>query len=174
MENTWILLIWLSPLIIVMVIFDLRARNYGKKVLHLPKRHYVSLLWLAILDPVFEVLFIGVVLWNDLSRDWAHWIAGAVGVVCGFFFARYRMGIMWVRPLPEKKAAILKNSGSEYLALVFLIVVKTVSENTSLSNYWLSLVITAGLLMVVSESAFRVGMLFRRYKREMTDASLLT
>ena len=176
MDNTWQLLAWLSPLIVVMVIFDLRARNYGKKVLHLPKRHYVSLLWLAILDPVFEVLFIGVVLWDDLSRDWAHWIAGAIGVALGFLFARYRIRIMWVRALPDKKAVILKNSGSEYLALVFLLVVKMASENFTMTGnmsaimYWISLAITVGLLMIVSESALRVWMLFRRYRSEITLA----
>lgn len=167
MENDWLLLAWLSPLIIVMVIFDLKARNYGKKVLHLPKKEYVSLLWLAILDPVFEVLFIGVVLWDDLSRDVWHWVAGGIGVVLGFFFARYRTRIMWVRPLREKKAVILRNSGAEYIALLFLIIVKTVSENSSFSNYFASLLITVGLLTIVSESALRVAILFKRYNTEL-------
>lgn len=167
MENDWLLLAWLSPLILVMVIFDLKARNYGKKVLHLPKKEYVSLLWLAILDPVFEVLFIGVVLWDDLSRDVWHWVAGGVGVVLGYFFARYRTRIMWVRPLREKKAVILRNSGAEYIALVFLVIVKTVSENSNFSNYFGSLLITVGLLTIVSESAIRVAILFKRYNNEM-------
>lgn len=167
MENDWLLLAWLSPLILVMVVFDLKARNYGKKALHLPKKEYVSLLWLAILDPVFEVLFIGIVLWEDLSRDLWHWLAGAIGVVLGYFFARYRTRIMWVRPLPEKKAVVVRNSGAEYIALVFLVIVKTVSENSSFSNYFASLLITVGLLMIVSESAFRVGILFKLYKKEL-------
>jgi hypothetical protein len=166
MENDWLLLLWLSPLIVVMIIFDLKARNYGKNVLHLPKREYVSLLWLAIFDPVFEVLFIGIVLWDDLTKDPLHWVAGGIGVVCGYIFARYRTRIMWVRPLPEKKAVVVRNSGAEYLALVFLVVVKTVSENSTFSNYVVSLLITAGLLLIVSESAFRVGMLFVRYNKE--------
>ena len=169
MENDWLLLAWLSPLILVMVIFDLKARNYGKKVLHLPKKEYVSLLWLAILDPVFEVLFIGVVLWDDLSRDVSHWIAGCVGVVLGYFFARYRTRIMWVRPLREKKAVILRNSGAEYIALVFLVIVKTVSENSNFSNYFASLLITVGLLTIVSESAIRVAILFKRYNKELPE-----
>ena len=167
MENDWLLLAWLSPLILVMVIFDLKARNYGKKVLHLPKKEYVSLLWLAILDPVFEVLFIGVVLWDDLSRDVWHWVAGGVGVVLGYFFARYRTRIMWVRPMREKKAVILRNSGAEYIALVFLVIVKMVSENSNFSNYFASLLITVGLLTIVSESAIRVAILFKRYNKEM-------
>lgn len=169
--NDWILLLWLSPLIIVMVIFDLRARNYGKKVLNLPKKHYVSLLWLAILDPVFEVLFIGIVLWDDLSKDWAHWIAGGVGVIFGYFFARYRTRIMWVGALPDKKAVIVKNSGAEYVALIFLVIVKTVSENSQFHNYWVNLLITVGLLMIVSESAIRVSMLFSRYNKEVKSSS---
>lgn len=164
--NDWLLLAWLSPLIIVMVIFDLRARTYGKKVLQLPKKQYVSLLWLAVFDPVFEVLFIGFVLWDDLSRDGLHWVAGVIGVVCGFFFARYRARIMWVRALPEKKAVVVKNSGSEYVALIFLVLVKVFSENSSYSNYWFSLLITVGLLMVVSESAIRVTYLFVWYNKE--------
>mgnify|MGYP001594298489 FL=1 len=167
MENDWLLLAWLSPLILVMVIFDLKARNYGKKVLHLPKKEYVSLLWLAILDPVFEVLFIGVVLWDDLSRDVWHWVAGGVGVVLGYFFARYRTRIMWVRHQREKKAVILRNSGAEYIALVFLVIVKTVSENSNFSNYFASLLITVGLLTIVSESAIRVAILFKRYNKEL-------
>lgn len=169
--NDWVLLAWLSPLIIVMVIFDLKARNYGKKVLGLPKKHYVSLLWLAILDPVFEVLFIGIVLWDDLSEDWAHWVAGGVGVILGYFFARYRTRIMWVRALPEKKAVVVRNSGAEYVALVFLVVVKTVSENSQWHNYWFSLLITVGLLMIVSESAFRVSMLFWKFNKDKDLAS---
>ena len=173
MENDWLLLAWLSPLILVMVIFDLKARNYGKKVLHLPKKEYVSLLWLAIFDPVFEILFIGIVLWDDLSRDAWHWLAGGVGGILGYLFARYRTRIMWVRPLPEKKAVIVRNSGAEYLALIFLVIVKTISENSTYSNYFVNLLITTGLLMIVSESAFRVGMLFRRYNAER-NRSLIT
>ena len=172
MENDWLLLAWLSPLIIVMIIFDLKARNYGKKVLHLPKKEYVSLLWLAVFDPIFEVLFIGVVLWDDLSRDIWHWVAGAIGVVFGYVFARYRTRIMWVRPLREKKAVILRNSGAEYLALIFLIVVKTVSENSTYSNYFVSLLITVGLLTIVSESAFRIGILFKRYNKELPSVAV--
>ena len=164
--NDWILLAWLSPLIVVMIVFDLRARTFGKNILHLPKREYVSLLWLAVFDPVFEVLFIGIVLWDDLSRDIAHWIAGAIGVFLGFLVARYRTKIMWVRALPDKKAVVVRNSKSEYLVLVFLVVVKIASENTSLSNYWLSVLITVGLLMIVSESAIRVTYLFVRYNKE--------
>jgi hypothetical protein len=172
MENDWLLLAWLSPLIIVMIIFDLKARNYGKKVLHLPKKEYVSLLWLAVFDPIFEVLFIGIVLWDDLSRDIWHWVAGAIGVVFGYVFARYRTRIMWVRPLREKKAVILRNSGAEYLALIFLIVVKTVSENSTYSNYFVSLLITVGLLTIVSESAFRIGLLFKRYNKELPSVAV--
>lgn len=169
MDNVWLTLLYLSPLLIVMIIFDVRARNYGRKVLGLPRRYYVSLLWIAILDPVFEVVFIGVVLWEDLTEDPWHWAAGAVGVFLSYFFARYRMKVMWVRPLPEKKAAILRNSNAEILALFVLIAIKMASENTNLHAYWFSLLITCGMLFVVSESTIRVILLFRRYNREVAE-----
>jgi hypothetical protein len=62
------------------------------------------------------------------------------------------------------------------LALVFLLVVKIASENITFTGNisavmdWISLAITVGLLMIVSESALRVWMLFRRYRSEITLA----
>lgn len=169
-DNTWLLLAYLSPLIVVMTIVDIRGSLYGRRILHLPKGNYVRRLILEALDPVMEVLFIGVVLWHDLTRDPWHWLAGGLGVVAGFFVARYRAKIMYVRPLPEYQAIIVRRSFAEYLVLVFLITVKFLSENTTLHNYWFGLVITAGLLLLVAESALRVVLIYARYRRETVDA----
>jgi hypothetical protein len=49
--------------------------------------------------------------------------------------------------------------------------VKTVSENSNFSNYFASLLITVGLLTIVSESAFRVGILFKRYNKEIPSVT---
>lgn len=169
-DNTWLLLAYLSPLIVVMTVIDIRGSLYGRRILHLPKGNYVRRLLLEALDPVMEVLFIGVVLWHDLTRDPWHWLAGGVGVIAGFFVARYRAKIMYVRPLPEYQAIIVRRSFAEYLVLVFLIAVKFLSENTTLHNYWFSLFITAGLLLLVAESALRVVLVYARYRRETVDA----
>ena len=61
----------------------------------------------------------------------------------------------------------IRQAGAEYIALVFLVIVKTVSENSNFSNYFASLLITVGLLTIVSESAIRVAILFKRYNNEM-------
>ena len=170
MENTWVLLLWLSPLIVVMTVMDIRGSFYGRRILHLPKGLFVRRLILEALDPVFEVLFIGVVLWRDLTQDPLHWIAGAIGLVGGVIFARYRAHLVYVRPLPEYKAIIVRRSWAEYIAIFVLITVKISSENTSLHNYFVSLMITAGLVLLVSESAMRVILLYSRYRRETVDA----
>lgn len=173
-EITWILVLCMVPLLVVMTVIDIRSSRYGRRVLHLPKGQYVRRLVMEVLDPVVEVLFIGVVLWQDLAHDGFHWLAGAVGVVAGYFLARYRAKIMYVRAVPEYKAIVSRRSVAEYLVLVLLIVVKFLSESTSLHSYWFSLLITAGLLLVVSESALRVTFIFRRYRRETAEAGAKT
>jgi hypothetical protein len=90
--------------------------------------------------------------------------------VGGYFLARYRARIMYVRPLPEYQAIIVRRSFAEYIVVVFLITVKLLSENTTLENYAVSLFITAGLLLLLSESALRISIVYRRYRRETVDA----
>ena len=107
---------------------------------------------------------------RDLTTDPWHMVAGAVGVVGGYFVARYRARIMYVRPLPEYQAIIVRRSFAEYIVVIFLITVKLLSENTTLHNYGVSLFITAGLLLLLSESALRIVIVYRRYRRETVDA----
>jgi len=170
LDNTWLLLAYLSPLIVVMTIIDIRGYLYGRRVLHLPKGNFVRRLVLEVLDPVMELLFIGAVLWRDLSSDPWHMLAGGAGIVGGYFLARYRARIMYVRALPEYQAIIVRRSFAEYIVVVFLITVKLLSENTTLENYAVSLFITAGLMLLLSESALRISMVYRRYRRETVDA----
>jgi hypothetical protein len=170
LDNTWLLLAYLSPLIVVMIIIDVRGSLYGRRVLRLPKGNFVRRLVLEVLDPVMELLFIGAVLWRDLSSDPWHMLAGGVGIVGGYFLARYRARIMYVRALPEYQAIIVRRSFAEYIVVVFLITVKLLSENTTLENYAVSLFITAGLMLLLSESALRISMVYRRYRRETVDA----
>lgn len=169
-DNTWLLLAYLSPLIVVMTIIDIRGSLYGRRILRLPKGNFVRRLVLEALDPVMELLFIGVVLWRDLSSDPWHVVAGGAGVVGGYFLARYRARIMYVRALPEYQAIIVRRSFAEYIVVVFLITVKLLSENTAIENYAVSLFITAGLMLLLSESALRISMVYRRYRRETVDA----
>jgi hypothetical protein len=170
LDNTWLLLACLSPLIIVMTIIDIRGSLYGRRILRLPKGNFVRRLVLEALDPVMELLFIGVVLWRDLSSDPWHMLAGGAGIVGGYFLARYRARIMYVRALPEYQAIIVRRSFAEYIVVVFLITVKLLSENTTLENYAVSLFITAGLMLLLSESALRISIVYRRYRRETVDA----
>jgi hypothetical protein len=170
LDNTWLLLAYLSPLIIVMTIIDIRGSLYGRRVLRLPKGNFVRRLVLEVLDPVMELLFIGAVLWRDLTSDPWHMLAGGAGIVGGYFLARYRARIMYVRALPEYQAIIVRRSFAEYIVVVFLITVKLLSENTSIENYAVSLFITAGLMLLLSESALRISMVYRRYRRETVDA----
>jgi hypothetical protein len=170
LDNTWLLLAYLSPLIVVMTIIDIRGSLYGRRVLRLPKGNFVRRLVLEVLDPVMELLFIGAVLWRDLTSDPWHMLAGGAGIVGGYFLARYRARIMYVRALPEYQAIIVRRSFAEYIVVVFLITVKLLSENTSIENYAVSLFITAGLMLLLSESALRISMVYRRYRRETVDA----
>jgi hypothetical protein len=170
LDNTWLLLAYLSPLIVFMIIIDVRGSLYGRRVLRLPKGSFVRRLVLEVLDPVMELLFIGAVLWRDLSSDPWHMLAGGAGIVGGYFLARYRARIMYVRALPEYQAIIVRRSFAEYIVVVFLITVKLLSENTTLENYAVSLFITAGLMLLLSESALRISMVYRRYRRETVDA----
>jgi hypothetical protein len=170
LDNTWLLLAYLSPLIVVMTIIDIRGSLYGRRILHLPKGNFVRRLVLEVLDPVMELLFIGAVLWRDLTSDPWHMLAGGAGIVGGYFLARYRARIMYVRALPEYQAIIVRRSFAEYIVVVFLITVKLLSENTSIENYAVSLFITAGLMLLLSESALRISMVYRRYRRETVDA----
>jgi hypothetical protein len=170
LDNTWLLLAYLSPLIVVMTIIDIRGSLYGRRILNLPKGNFVRRLVLEGLDPVMELLFIGVVLWRDLSSDPWHMVAGGAGIVGGYFLARYRARIMYVRALPEYQAIIVRRSFAEYIVVVFLITVKLLSENTTLENYAVSLFITAGLMLLLSESALRISIVYRRYRRETVDA----
>jgi hypothetical protein len=47
---------------------------------------------------VIEIVLVGVLLWDDLSKDYQHWIAAAVGLVPGVIFGIHRARVIRPRP----------------------------------------------------------------------------
>lgn len=128
---------------------------------------------MQLLEPPLEIAVVGVVLWDDLTLNAEHLVAGLVGAVPGVVIGVYRARIMYVRAVPQHHAVVLTRSAAEYVALGIVIAARIVADNqideTDQSGP-LSLVITALLVMVLVESIARVAAISLRYRGDAAGA----
>ena len=164
----WVIL----GLFIIVALFAQRRQREAKSQLTLATGERVRWLGLEWAEPFLEVAIIGIILWDDLMAGPSHWIAGAIGVVAGIAFGIYRARIMYVRAVPQFTAVILKRSIAETIAVLALIAVKIIGDNTKTVSGLVSLAVTAALAMVVAESFTRVTATTIRYRAESAQLAL--
>ena len=166
-----------SIILIRMIVLGRRSRKL-KKELGYPKGQRVRLWTLEFLEPPLELAILGVLLVHELTTDWQHVAVAILAIVPGILLGRYRAGQMFVAALPEHKAVVVTRTRGEIYALVGIILLKTlenVGENVAFPN-WLTLILTAGLIIILVDSTTRVATLHQRYKQStselLTDAEL--
>lgn len=107
------------------------------------------------------------ILYDDVTRDRNHMVAGLIGVLAGVAIGTYRAKILYVRAVPEYKSVILTRSTKEYIAIVLLVVVRVFAEYWKIDLGALTLIITALLALIVSEAIVRSGMTLWKYRKEV-------
>lgn len=157
-------------LLMVLLVLDLhyiRASRVLAKSLNLPKGQWLRPAKTLLFDPAIELLAVGVLLADDLIQNWEHMVTGIIGAVVGFVVGHYRYRIQYVRAIPEHKAIVFVRSRAEYVALVILMLVSCASQQHQIPVVGpLTLLITAGLSVVVFESIGRAWFSYRRYTRD--------
>lgn len=151
-------------------VVDLRwvavSRRLGR-TLDLPKGQYLRLVRTLSIDPVMDLLVVGAILWGDLTRNWEHAAAAAVGAAIGLAVGRYRFRIQYVRSVPEHHAVVMVRSRAEYVALVVLLLVRAAAEQHQIPvNGALTLLVTLLLSVCVLESIGRAVSFLRQYRRD--------
>ncbi len=126
----------------------------------------LRLLAIVVLEPWIEIVLVGVLLWDDLSKDYQHWIAAAVGLVPGVIFGIHRARVMFVRAVPEFKAVVLVRDVLGDAAIVILILVRVVAETGFRASASFNLALTLLLSLAISESLVRAALIVRRYRMD--------
>lgn len=173
------------PLIIIFVILQIvlfarsiklkKQLGYPKDKPGWPKRQYVRLLSLEKTEPFLELAIVGFLLWNELRSDYWHLLVGIIAVAPGIFLGRYRVKQSFLEALPEHKAVVVRHTKGELVSLYILIALKVLeqlAEGGALEfPYWLTLVLTFGLVLVVAECITRVFVLHKRYREWVPETS---
>ena len=121
---------------------------------------------IVVLEPWIEIVLVGVLLWDDLAKDYQHWIAAAVGVVPGVIFGIHRARVMYVRAVPEFKAVVLVRDVLGDAAIVVLILIRVVAETGFRASAGFNLALTLLLSLAISESLVRAALIMRRYRAD--------
>lgn len=160
-------------LAIAVILIMFRLRRIGEKNaadMHLDEGQTLNPLAMELLEPVFELLIIGMVLADDVMRDTSHMFIGLIGAVVGTAIGVYRWRIVYVRAVPEYTSVVMKRSTMEYVVLVGLFAVKIVTDFTEAEIGGLSLLVTGVLALAVAESIVRSGLIWLKYRKDAAAA----
>jgi hypothetical protein len=121
------------------------------------------------LDPLISILFVGSVLWDLMTRNYAHAGAAIVGGLVGVPIGLARARVMYVRAVPAVKCIILRRSPVEYALLAVLLALRLSANSianmhSSIATYVLTAVIALGVI----ESIVRASAIVWRYHQEAT------
>jgi hypothetical protein len=153
--------------VLVADILALRTSRRLARDLHLPKGQWLRRVSSLPFDPAIELLVVGLLLGQDLVENWEHAVAGAIGAAIGLLVGRYRSRLQYVRSVPDLRAVVLVRSREEYVALAVLALVRIASEQHEIPVVGpLTLLITAGLAIVVAESIGRAWFIYLRYAHD--------
>lgn len=155
-------------ILVVLLIVLIRLRRQGVRdsaFVELSSKQRLRPIKMEMIDPLVELLVVGILLYGDLTRNLAHVAAALVGVVPGIAFGIYRARLLYVRAEPKYKAVVLTRSGAEYIALALLVIVKIVAETVTVELGPVSMIITGLLALILAESFTRSIVTYRRYKQ---------
>jgi hypothetical protein len=119
------------------------------------------------LDPLISILFVGSVLWNLMTRNYAHAGAALIGALAGIPFGVARARVMYVRAVPAAKSIILRRSPVEYALLAVLLALRLSANSianmhSGVATYLLTAIIALGVV----ESITRASAIVWRYHQE--------
>ena len=153
-------------IIVVMLILSIRSYRLRKQ-LGYPKRTRLRLIALEALEPPLELALIGGLLWDELTTDLTHVLVAVVAIVPGLLMGRYRANESFVEALPKYRAVIVRHTKGEFIGLAVIVLLKVLEGSaeggTVTFPYWLTLVLTAGLVIIFCESTARVVTIYRKY-----------
>ena len=171
----------IAILAVVQIFLGIRSLKLKKKLGYpkdkpgWPKRQYVRLLSLEKSEPFLELAIVGFLLWNELTADGWHLLVGLIAVVPGILLGRYRVNESFLEALPEHKAVVVRHTRGELLGLYILIAFKVLegqAENGVLEfPYWLTLVLTFGLVVIVAATISKVILIHKRYREWVPETS---
>lgn len=161
-------------IIIAMVILGRRSRRLKKKLAY-PKGQRVRLLALEFLEPPLEIALIGFLIWEELTTDVTHVAVAVIAILPGILLGRYRANQSFVAALPEHKAVVVTHTKGEVFGILVIVIFKVLegnAESTSITfPYWLTLVLTAGLVIILADSTTRVLTLYKKYREPTPEQS---
>ncbi len=161
-------LILLMVLLVMDLVYVSRSRRLAKE-LDLPKGQWLRPVKTLLFDPTIEFIAVGVILAKDVVQNWEHLGLAVIGAVVGLVVGHYRYRIQYVRALPEYHSIIFVRSRAEYVALTILLLVSFASDQHQIPVVGpLTLLITAGLAIVLFESVGRAWFSYRRYHQDVS------
>lgn len=160
-------------LAIAVILLMVRLRRIGEKnatTMHLDEGQTLNPVAMELLEPVFELLIIGMVLADDVIRDTGHMFAGLTGAVLGAIIGAYRSHIVYVRAIPEYRSVVMERNSMEYVALAGLFAIKIITDFTEAEIGGFGLLVTGVLALAVAESIVRSGLIWVKYRKDAAAA----
>lgn len=164
-------------ILVVMLVMSVRALKLRKQ-LGYSRRQRLRPLALEWLEPPLELALIGGLLWDELTTDLTHVVAAVLAIVPGLLIGRYRANESFVEAVPKHRAVIVRHTKGEFIGLAVIVMLKALEGNAESGAaafpYWLTLILTAGLVIIFCESTARVATLQRKYRQAAQTAATPT
>ena len=163
-------------IILVLIFFGIRARRLRKQ-LGYPKGTRLRLLAMEWLEPPLELALIGILLWEELTTDVTHVLVAVLAIVPGLLMGRYRANESFVEAVPKHRAVIVRHTKGEFIGLMVIVFLKVLEGNAESGvtfPYWLTLILTAGLVIIFCESTARVATMQGKYRQAAQAAATPT
>ena len=163
-------------IILVLIFFGIRARRLRKQ-LGYPKGTRLRLLAMEWLEPPLELALIGILLWEELTTDVTHVLVAVLAIVPGLLMGRYRANESFVEAVPKHRAVIVRHTKGEFIGLMVIVFLKVLEGNAESGvtfPYWLTLILTAGLVIIFCESTSRVATMQGKYRQAAQAAATPT
>ena len=163
-------------IILVLIFFGIRARRLRKQ-LGYPKGTRLRLLAMEWLEPPLELALIGILLWEELTTDVTHVLVAVLAIVPGLLMGRYRANESFVEAVPKHRAVIVRHTKGEFIGLMVIVFLKVLEGNAESGvtfPYWLTLILTAGLVIIFCESTSRVATMQGKYRQAVQSGATST
>ena len=163
-------------IVLGLIFLGIRSRRLRQQ-LGYPKGTRLRLLAMEWLEPPLELALIGILLWEELTTDVTHVLVAVLAIVPGLVMGRYRANESFVEAVPKHRAVIVRHTKGEFIGLMVILLLKVLEGNAESGvtfPYWLTLILTAGLVIIFCESTARVATMQGKYRQAVKSGATST
>ena len=114
-------------LLVALVVLGRRSKKLRIQ-LGYPKGRRVRLIALLFLEPLLELLIVGVLLWQEITTDLLHLAVALLAILPAILLGRYRANESFVEALPVHKAVVVSHTKGELIGFAVIVLCKVLEQ----------------------------------------------